>query len=150
MFDSIDPRKPTPLYAQIAASVRVAVATGALAPGTALPSVRALANQLRVNPATVVQAYRELSLEGFVEKRHGAGTFVLDVAPEVRRQEREIVARSIARRALGEAARAGVSAEALRAALETELSASHFSPISSEETRAVIPVVKCSKCTSNP
>ncbi|MEX2049379.1 MAG: GntR family transcriptional regulator, partial [Gemmatimonadota bacterium] len=51
MFEQIDPRSPTPLYAQIAARVRVAVAAGELSPGDALPSVRALARELRVNPA---------------------------------------------------------------------------------------------------
>ena len=48
------------MYAQIASRIRVAVAAGDLAAGDALPSVRTLAAQLRVNPATVVQAYREL------------------------------------------------------------------------------------------
>ena len=132
MFDSIDPRSPTPLAEQIAACVRLGVAPGEVEAGTALPSVRALANQLRVNPATVVQAYRELALEGFVEKRHGAGTFVKEVAPDIRQKEQEIVARGIARRALTEAARSGVSAEALRTALDTEMnSASASAPASS-------------------
>ena len=56
MFHDIDPRSPTPLYAQIAARVRVAIASGELSPGDALPSTRQLAHTLRVNPATVVQA----------------------------------------------------------------------------------------------
>ena len=132
MFDSIDPRKPTPLYEQIAAAVRLGVATGEVAPGTALPSVRALANQLRVNPATVVQAYRELSLEGFVEKRHGQGTFVLDVGEDVRDHEQKTVAREIARRALTEAARSGVSAENLRDALADEMNAGASAPMNGE------------------
>ena len=58
MFERIDPRSSTPIYAQIAARVRVAVASGELSAGDDMPSVRALATQLRVNPATVVQAYR--------------------------------------------------------------------------------------------
>ena len=78
MFEGIDPRSPTPLYAQIAAHIRVAVASGEVRSGDALPSVRALAQSLRVNPATVVQAYRELAMDGFVEMRHGAGTFRSD------------------------------------------------------------------------
>lgn len=125
MFDSIDPRSPTPLYEQIAAAVRLGIATGEVETGAALPSVRALANQLRVNPATVVQAYRELSLEGFVEKRHGQGTFVLDVGQDVRAREQRAVARRIVRNALTEAARSGVSADALRDALDEQMNASH-------------------------
>ena len=67
MFERIDPRSPTPIYAQIAERVRVAVAAGELSKGDGLPSVRALATRLRVNPATVVQAYRELEQEKLVE-----------------------------------------------------------------------------------
>ena len=80
MFEKIDPRSPTPIYAQIATRVRLAVASGELECDDGLPSVRALATQLRVNPATVVQAYRELEQEGIVQMRQGAGTFVVDVA----------------------------------------------------------------------
>jgi DNA-binding transcriptional regulator YhcF (GntR family) len=66
MFQNIDPRSATPLYAQIASRVKLAIASGELASGTGLPSVRHLATELRVNPATVVQAYREF-FEGRVE-----------------------------------------------------------------------------------
>ena len=76
MFEHIDPRSPTPLYAQIAERLRVAIAAGELQPGDPLPSVRQLAAKLRVNPATAVQAYRELESAGFVELREGAGSFV--------------------------------------------------------------------------
>ena len=67
MFDRLDPRSPTPLYAQIAGTIRVAVAAGELETGQTLPSVRQLAIRLRVNPVTVVQADRDLDGEGFVE-----------------------------------------------------------------------------------
>ena len=81
MFEQLDPRSPNPLYAQIANRLRVAIAAGELRPGAALPSVRHLAAELRVNPATVVQAYRDLESDGFVEMRQGAGTFVREVPP---------------------------------------------------------------------
>ena len=83
MFDDIDPRSPIPLYAQIAARLRVAVAADELKAGDLLPSVRQLAATLRVNPATVVQAYRDLEREGFVEMRHGAGTYVQQVGAQM-------------------------------------------------------------------
>ena len=92
MFEDIDPRRPTPLWEQIAARVRVAVAAGELRPGESLPSVRELARRLRVNPATVAQAYRELAQEGFVETRHGSGTFVREVATDRRAEERKLEA----------------------------------------------------------
>ena len=72
----IDTRSATPIYEQVMRQVRQAVSTGAAAVGAALPSVRALAVELRVNPNTVARAYRELEAEGVVETRRGQGTFV--------------------------------------------------------------------------
>ncbi len=121
MFDRIDPRSSTPIYAQIAARVRVAVAAGELKTGDGLPSVRVLASRLRVNPATVVQAYRELEAEGLVQMRQGAGTFVTDVTPERRARERTADARRLVRDLLAEAARRGITAADLKHALDSEL-----------------------------
>jgi len=121
VFDRIDPRSPTPIYAQIAARVRVAVAAGELKSGDGLPSVRTLATRLRVNPATVVQAYRELEAEGLVQMRQGAGTYVTDVTPERRARERAVDARRLVRDLLAEAARRGISAADLKTALNAEL-----------------------------
>jgi GntR family transcriptional regulator len=118
LFDRLDPRLPTPLYAQIADRVRVAVATGDLVAGDALPSVRALASDLRVNPATVVQAYRELSQEGIVDMRQGSGSFIADVAPERRSRERQATARRLVRELFAEAARLGVGIDDLKSALD--------------------------------
>lgn len=121
MLRQIDPRSPVPLYAQIADRIRVAIATGALAPGAALPSVRQLAAQLRVNPATVVQAYRELEEASVVESRQGAGTYVREL-PEPRRQaERQREARRLVRRLLTDAAARGITRDDLEQALKTEL-----------------------------
>lgn len=125
MFDGIDPRSPTPLYEQIAARVRVAVAAGELKSGDALPSVRQLANDLRVNPATVQQAYRALSADGFVDRRHGQGTFVQDVPVMQREAERKNQAIDIARRALTNAARIGLTGEEILDALSEQIGAEH-------------------------
>ena len=120
LFDRLDPRLPTPLYAQISDRVRVAVAAGELAVGDALPSVRVLAAKLRVNPATVVQAYRDLEQEGIVEMRQGAGSFIAEVAAERRARSRATIARKLARDVLAEAARQGLSADELRRAIDDE------------------------------
>lgn len=132
MFHDVDPRSPTPLYAQIAARVRVAVAAGELQEGDALPSMRQLARTLRVNPATVVQAYRELEIDGFVEMRHGAGTFVRSVPQPVRDEERARRAVEIARQALVSAARLGLPAQELIDALQSLVDDGVSAPTTSE------------------
>src|ERR1700754_2313672 len=115
MFERIDPRRATPLYAQISARLRVAIDAGELKPGVALPSVRQLAAQLRINPATVVQAYRELEGDGLVATRQGVGTVVLDLPAERRTAERAAEARRLVRELLAEAGRRGVSVRELKA-----------------------------------
>ncbi|HUH06160.1 MAG TPA: protein kinase [Kofleriaceae bacterium] len=121
MFDHIDPRSPTPLYAQIASRLRVAIASGELGPGDGLPSVRQLSGRLRINPATVVQAYRELEMEGLVNTRQGAGTFVQDVAPDRKSRDRAQEARRLVRDMLAQAGSIGLTAAEVRSAMEQEL-----------------------------
>jgi GntR family transcriptional regulator len=121
MFEHIDPRSATPLYAQIASRIKLAIASGELAAGVGLPSVRQLATQLRLNPATVVQAYCELESEGFVEMKQGAGTFVRGMATDRRKRERETSARRLVREMLAEAARLGLKPADLAAIIKDEL-----------------------------
>jgi GntR family transcriptional regulator len=121
MFSRIDSRSPTPIYAQIADRIRVAVASGELRAGEGLPSVRALAARLRVNPATVVQAYRDLARDEIVEMRQGAGTFVAEMPTETRARQRAAAAQRFVRQALTDAARLGLSPTDLRVALDREL-----------------------------
>ena len=52
------------------------IATGALTPGTQLPTVRQLAVDLAINPNTVIRAYRELEIRGILDTQQGSGTFV--------------------------------------------------------------------------
>ena len=125
MFDELDPKSAVPLYEQIAVRLKAAVATGELRPGEALPSVRQLASTLRINPATVVQAYRGLEEAGFVELRQGAGTFVRSMAGELRARERLQQARRLARRLLAESARLGLTGQEIREALRHELDGGH-------------------------
>jgi GntR family transcriptional regulator len=120
VFSRIDPRSATPLYAQIADRLRVAIVSGELDAGADLPSVRALATKLRVNPATVVQAYRDLEREGLVVMRQGAGTFVAELQTNTRERERTAAARRFARRVLNEAAALGLSPTDVRNALNHE------------------------------
>ena len=66
-----------PIYRQVTDQVRLAVATGKLEVGDQLPSVRALAEELVVNPNTVARAYADLAREGVIESRTGRGVFVI-------------------------------------------------------------------------
>jgi GntR family transcriptional regulator len=121
MFRHIDSRSPVPLYAQIADRVRIAVATGELGEGVVLPSVRRLAAQLRLNPATVVQAYRQLEEVGVAESRQGAGTFVRKLRQPKRAAERQRESRRLVRLLLQEAAACGLTRQDVEEALKAEL-----------------------------
>ena len=76
-----------PISRQIVDGVRMKVATGDLARGVQLPSVRGLAQQLCINPNTVAKAYAELTAEGWLEARQGLGLFV--AAPRQRLSQAE-------------------------------------------------------------
>jgi GntR family transcriptional regulator len=105
-----------PIYVQIMDEVRRALVLGALRPEDPLPSVRQLAGDLRLNPNTVAQAYRELQREGLIYVRRGQGAFVADrpaAAPD-----RDLLIREVAARALLDAHRHGLSAEDLIAAVK--------------------------------
>jgi len=73
---SINTGSNTPIYKQITEQVRMAVASGRLAVDDQLPSIRALAEQLVINPNTVARAYADLAREGLIESRTGRGVFV--------------------------------------------------------------------------
>jgi GntR family transcriptional regulator len=117
MLIHIDETDPRPLYQQIADEVRRAIVLGTVMPGDAIPSVRQLSSELRVNPTTVQQAFRELEREGLVYVRRGQGTYVRDVPTRVTRREQRRLALMVARRALREADRHGVTVEELAAAI---------------------------------
>jgi GntR family transcriptional regulator len=84
----VDPRDAVPIWKQIEEGMRRLVASGALKPGAPVPSVRDLARDLQVNPATVVRAYQRLVDAGLFAVRRGEGTFVADEIPSVPRAER--------------------------------------------------------------
>jgi GntR family transcriptional regulator len=108
----LDPSDPMPLYAQLARAIQGAVATGRLAVGDQLPTVRQMAVDLRINANTVAKVYAELERSGLLETRRGVGTFIKR-APD---QNGPFAGRSarleeLARRFLDEAAVLGFSAD---------------------------------------
>ena len=114
----IDPSDPTPIWSQIDEGVRRLVASGSLAPGAAVPSVRDLARELRVNPATVAKAYQRLTEAGVLTVRRGDGTYVADKPPSMSKAERARLLREAAARYASLAATLGVSVEEAAGAVE--------------------------------
>jgi GntR family transcriptional regulator len=110
---NLDPADERPLYQQIVDEVRRGLVLGTVAPQDPLPSVRALAAELRVNPNTVQQAYRELERAGIIYSRRGQGTFVADPGAG----ERELLLRDVAERALRDARRYGIEPHELAEAV---------------------------------
>ncbi len=78
-----------PAYLQILEQVKYALASGALRPGDQLPSVRALAEDLRINRNTVAKAYAELEHEGIVKTLQGKGVFCRKGVSPLREETRE-------------------------------------------------------------
>ena len=71
-----------PIYVQLTDQIKHKIATGALEPGTQLPTVRQLAADLRVNFNTIARVYRVLDEEGIISTQHGRGTFILELENE--------------------------------------------------------------------
>ena len=118
MLMSIDPTDPRPVFRQIVDEVQRCVAVGVLKPADALPAVRSLAADLKINANTVQHAYRTLEQEGTVTVRRGLGTFVAVPAARESRQRQQAVARQIAEKMLREGYRHGLLASDLMTALQ--------------------------------
>lgn len=86
---ALDLHTGVPVYRQLIDQVRTGIASGVLAAGDQLPTVRQLAVDLAINPNTVMRAYRELELGGLLETHQGTGTFISNKKPEKKTVERE-------------------------------------------------------------
>lgn len=85
----LDPRSGVPFYRQIIDQIRHGIATGRLKVGEQLPTVRALAVGLSVNPNTISKAYRELEIQDILESHQGTGTFIGSGNPKISEKERK-------------------------------------------------------------
>lgn len=110
-----------PIYEQIVRQVKAAIMTGELAEGDGLPSIRALANDLRISVITTKRAYAELEEAGFIDTVQGKGSFVAGGNLELLREERLRSIEAHLARAVAEAAAAGVDAADLHAMLDALL-----------------------------
>jgi len=116
---SVDPRDRTPIYAQLERALRAAIATGRLAAGDQLPTVRQLAVELSVNANTVARVYAELERAGVLETRRGVGTFVTATPAKAhppKQHERRL--RTFITRLLADATAAGFTLDDLLDGLE--------------------------------
>lgn len=100
-----------PIYQQIVNQINYLIASNQLAPNEELPPIRALAEQLIINPNTVARAYRELEVAGVVVKRGTAGTYVSDSACPLSRRERLRIVRQRIDALLAEAKQLDVEVE---------------------------------------
>ena len=116
MILTVSPNDDRPIYVQIMDEVRRAIVLGTLKADEPLPSVRQLAAELRVNPNTVQQAYRELERDGAVYVMRGQGTYVAETLSM--QPDRDKLARSLAERSIREAYRAGLTTADLIEAIE--------------------------------
>jgi GntR family transcriptional regulator len=115
----LDLHTGVPAYRQIIDQVRGGLASGALATGDQLPTVRQLAVDLAINPNTVVRAYKELELGGLLETHQGTGTFISTQKFPRADAERERQLSQIAADAVSRAGAAGFSINELIDQLRT-------------------------------
>ena len=110
-----------PIYEQIATQIRTQVLSGELAEGDRLPSIRALATQLRISAITTKRAYQELETQGYIHTVPGKGCFVAGDNLEILREERLRMVEASLAQAVSDARIAGITADELREMLELQL-----------------------------
>ncbi len=115
----LDPKSGVPIYRQIQDQIRYGIASGLLNPGQQLPTVRALAVELSVNPNTVIKAYSELEHEGVLTSEQGSGTFVAAQPKQLLSEaSRQAKLDSLCMEFLAQAARYGFSSEEIINAIQ--------------------------------
>ncbi len=107
---SLDVRSGLPIYTQIVNQIQSQLVNGILKPGDQLPTVRALAQELRVNFNTVARAYRILDEEHIISTQQGRGTYITEIPPpEVNERLRRESLEALTQRFISEAFRLGFS-----------------------------------------
>jgi len=85
----LDPKAGSPFYRQIIDQIKFGIASGKLKIGEQLPTVRALAVELKVNLNTVAKAYKELEIQNILETQQGTGTFISTIEIQISEKEKE-------------------------------------------------------------
>ncbi len=111
----LDLRADLPIYQQIVDQIKAQIASGELQPGDQLPTVRALATDLRINFNTVARAYRMLDEDRIISTQQGRGTYITEKPPpKVTERMRRESLENLARRYIDEAARLGFTEPEIR------------------------------------
>jgi GntR family transcriptional regulator len=116
----LDYHSGEPIYRQIVEAIKYRVASGQLADDQRLPSIRNLAEELKINTRTVVKAYEELQHAGLVVMRHGQGVFVAANHGTTSESVRRKAIGEMARRMLAEAFRLGADKEEVLKIIQLE------------------------------
>jgi GntR family transcriptional regulator len=114
----LDPKSGVPFYRQIIDQIRFGIASGQLTVGEQLPTVRALAVELKVNLNTVTKAYKELEIKNILETQQGTGTFIGSMDVNIDSKERKNKLRTICKEFLSIAFSYGFSKEDVVAEIE--------------------------------
>lgn len=130
----IDFRSGLPIYTQIVNQVQAQVASEILKPGDQLPTVRALAEELRVNFNTVARAYRILDEARIISTQQGRGTYITEIPPpHVSEKLRAETLEALTQRYLSEARRLEFSKSEIRQMVNEQLKAWNESSKSDNE-----------------
>src|SRR5215208_3405564 len=118
----IDFRSGLPIYIQIVNQVQAQIASGILSPGNQLPTVRALAEELRVNFNTVARAYRILDEARIISTQQGRGTYITEIPPpKVTERLRRESLEALTRRYISEAMRLEFSQDEISEIVRNQL-----------------------------
>ena len=118
----IDFRSGIPIYLQVVERIKERLASGQLRPGDQLPTVRSLAQELRVNFNTIARAYRIMDESGIISTQQGRGTYILEMPPpEVIGSIRANALQDLTLRYIADAERLGVAPDELPRVLNEEL-----------------------------
>ena len=120
----IDFRSGLPIYIQIVNQVQAQIAAAILKPGDQLPTVRALAEELRVNFNTVARAYRMLDEARIISTQQGRGTYITEIPPpKVTQKLRKEALEALTQRYISEAARLDFSKDEIGETVKDQLKA---------------------------
>jgi len=105
---SLDPARGIPIYRQVIQQIEYGILSGRLRRGDRLPTIRALAVELKANPNTIARAYGELEIKGILTTQVGSGTFISGKTPEAPEDARTAKIREVLCRFLKEMRDLGV------------------------------------------